>query len=138
MKGIKAKIVDFNNLEFEYEINIDVENEIMKPINSYIKEVLDKSGILIFLSCAEIFDSNKLQKFILSKAFPNYIIENHEGDKFGIPDFKLINKDDNKDYFWIEVKTNADGLRFIQLDWIVDAIKKGEKVKLLIIKESLV
>jgi hypothetical protein len=136
MKGIKAKIVDFNNLEFENEINIDVENEIMNPINSYIVETLEKSGILILLSCAEIFDSNKLQIFILNKIYPNYKIENHEGDKYGVPDFKLINKDNDKDYFWVEVKTNQDGLRFIQLDWIVDAIKKGEKVKLLIIKSS--
>jgi hypothetical protein len=54
-RGIKVKIIDFNNLNFEEEVDFNIESEIMKPINEYIAELVDKSGILILLKYLKIW-----------------------------------------------------------------------------------
>ena len=55
---------------------------------------------------------------ILVEFFPDYKIEDHQGDKKGIPDFKLINKKNPSETIWIEMKKDGDGINENQLSWM--------------------
>jgi len=54
----------------------------------------------------------------LMKEF-HLIVEDHENDKCGIPDFKIVSKDNHKDYFWIEFKNERDSINILQAKWML-------------------
>jgi hypothetical protein len=69
---------------------------------------------------------------MLGEFYPECKVEDHQGDKKRVPDFKLINKKNPKDYFWVEMKGDGDGLKENQLNWMF--LNPKEKIIILFLK----
>ena len=142
MKGIKIRIINMNNLEVDDGRDIDTEDLLISPIKSYIDDLKNDKGISLDFNEIYVSNSNKFNNFIVRELFKNeYVIfDNQYGaqgkpSQTGIPDFQLINKK-TRETTWVEIKLNSDSLRTTQLEWIVDAIKRKQKVLIMFIKTS--
>jgi hypothetical protein len=111
---IEFEIFKLQNVSFKVvEIAVD------KKINAeeYIKKVYTNMGVKI-KRLRDLIDESH-------NSFPKELIKIRYNDFRGMPDFLVIPKfkeegytSKAEDFFFIEVKTNGDGLRVEQIEWM--------------------
>ena len=143
MKGIKIRIINLNNLEVDDGRDINIDDNLIKPIQGHLEHLKNDFGLDISLSEIYINNSFKFNNWIVNelfakeyKIFDKQNINKGTSEFQGIPDFELINKETNETIY-LEIKINSDTLRESQLTWMLDSIKQKKKVMIMFIKTSV-